>query len=232
MRNAVLTENIHEIRNLLRQTPTLLNQTDSYRMTLLHHAVLNDKDKSVETLLNYEVRLNINAAINCPGHTNHGKTALDLVKYRQNSNKVIQVRLLTTKRAISHIDKLRDDLTTLVDIINHPAWKDEGWGLFSNHIPPGVKKMQDQLIKDWAWSAADRIKTLTYEAMQKIIHDLKQHIPSNQDGNRKDSTKNLYNIINHLELGCDIDFEPLHAFRNNQPSDNNVQRKTVVLGNH
>ena len=48
--------------------------------------------------------------------------------------------LVEQANATDHdVIQLKHELTILLDIINNPNWPEQGWGLFSNHVPRGVR---------------------------------------------------------------------------------------------
>ena len=73
---ALQTNNSETTQQIITLNPELITQTDSNGMNFLHRAVVNNDVQTINTLIDTDIDLNI--AIDCPSHANHGKTILDL----------------------------------------------------------------------------------------------------------------------------------------------------------
>lgn len=76
LQTALQTNDSETTQEIITLHPELMTQTDSNGMNFLHRAVVNNDINAINTLIETDIDLNI--AVNRPGHANHGKTILDL----------------------------------------------------------------------------------------------------------------------------------------------------------
>lgn len=173
----------------------------AYTDTLLLAAKNGDKNIVEYLVGNQKNNLNLNARSN-----HHSRTAVQWADAKGHSD---IAGYLVEHGAIDHdVIQLKAELKEFIGIINHPGWEQQGWSIFENHIPRGVKELQKQYPLN-TWNTIDG---LSRDEIFKTAASLKNFAATLGEGGGP-NTKILYPMIKNLGKNTKRDFDQLDIFR-------------------
>lgn len=87
--------------------------------------------------------------------------------------------------------RLRYELNGLRNILDNTNWDQQGWGLFSNHVPDGVEWLRKH-VPDNIMAINDR------NTLLNLAKHIKQHTFSSQHSSQAPITTKLYKIAKNI----------------------------------
>lgn len=189
-----------------------LEKQDNFNQTPLLWAAANGHKEVVEYLITQKANLEVRTY--CQGDNNHNSAAYQWA-YVNGHTEITKLLLNDARAHENDIARLRKNLKNVVSLIQDNAWEQEGWGLFGNSLPDGVKAAR-KYIEETNPQNLSIDKLSPYSVFTFAVGLESLEFSPNTLGYRSKNTANLYASIKNINGNIDADLNEIPAFRNRE----------------